>query len=347
MRVLVTGGGGFIGTHLIDRLAELGHDVTVLDTLAPLRARSGVRYVTGDVRDAAAVSRALEGCARVVHLAAAHHDHGISDETFYDVNERGTRVVCDAMAREGVSDIVFTSSAAVYGGRQPAREVLDLETPYSAYGCSKLAGERVLAEWAAADAARRALVVRPPVVIGPDNYANMYFLIRQISARRYLQVGSGTNRKSMAFVGNLVDFMACADGTLPGAGFRIVNYVDKPDLRTREIAAVIHRALERPLPRVHVPWAIAFAAASLSEGLAAVTRSPMPVTRDRLAKFARHETVLQCETLERIGWRPRETLEQGIEAMVRWYRTGGGERWVPPRFPPAVREVAAAAGPRA
>jgi UDP-glucose 4-epimerase len=150
MRVLVTGAGGTLGSALLPRLAAAGHDVAALD----LRQGSGdATWMLGDVRDADAVSRAMQGADLVVHAAALHgiHLRDHSPREFHDLNVGGTFNVWQAAAREGVLGVVFSSTMGVYGeSREPAgaddvsfvEEAVPL-LPGDIYGWSKVVGEEL------------------------------------------------------------------------------------------------------------------------------------------------------------------------------------------------------------
>lgn len=154
MSVLVTGGAGFIGSHLAAALVENGERVRVLDSVAMgNRANesansSEIEVVEADVRDAAAVRKAVEGVDVVFHLAAdASVPRSISDPgTCYDVNVTGTLNVLSAARAAGCRRLVFASSSAVYGDDPalPKRETM-LPRPVSPYASSKLAGEDLCA----------------------------------------------------------------------------------------------------------------------------------------------------------------------------------------------------------
>lgn len=149
MRVLVTGGAGFIGHHLVSRLLHGGHDVVVLDDLSRGHADriEGGQLVFGDIRQRADCDRAMTGCDAVVHLAAQSNVMGSQSDPSrtFETNVTGTWNVARAAAEAGVRHLVFASSREVYG--EPATLPVSEETPFAPrnlYGASKVAGEALL-----------------------------------------------------------------------------------------------------------------------------------------------------------------------------------------------------------
>lgn len=343
MRTLITGGSGFVGRHICRALAARGRELVNLDLVPADPALPFARTVVGDVRDERAVDTALAGCEFVVHLAAAHHDFGLDEATYWDVNERGTRLLCERMERAGVPCIAFLSSVAVYGDTMPEPDESAVPRPYSPYGASKLAAEGVLRTWAAATADRRVLVLRPTAIFGEHHYANVYALVRQIAAGRYLQVGDGANRKSLACVENVVDAMQYLLARDAPARFEVWNYVDKPDLTSAELANLIHDELGRAPPRVRLPLGVALTLAAPLDAFARLAQRNNPVSRARIRKLAEAETVYSADAVRRAGFQPRVTLERGLRAMVRWYVEEGHALARAPRLPPAQVQAASAA----
>lgn len=152
MRVLVTGGAGYIGSVIVARLRARGHDVVVYDDLSRGHAAAvpeGVPLVRGDVRDTTAVRAALAegGCEAVVHMAAlAEVAESVAEpDRYFSVNVDGTAAVVEAATAAGAGRLVFSSTAAVYGApeRTPIDEG-DKLAPANPYGETKLAGERLL-----------------------------------------------------------------------------------------------------------------------------------------------------------------------------------------------------------
>src|SRR5262245_53086940 len=115
MQICVMGGSGFIGHYFCEALHRLGHKVTILDLVAPRFKVMPDRFVQGDICDAGKVAEAIAGCDAVLHLAAAHHDYGVTREHFFKVNEGGAKVICQELTKAGTKSVCFYSTVAVYG----------------------------------------------------------------------------------------------------------------------------------------------------------------------------------------------------------------------------------------
>jgi nucleoside-diphosphate-sugar epimerase len=341
MHFLVTGGAGFVGRYLCERLAARGDRFTILDLVPPdPKAPAPARYVRGDVRDPAAVREALAGCDAIFHLAAAHHDFGIARETYFDVNEAGAEVLCAAMDDIGLREICFYSSVAIYGDAPEPHHEDSPTAPNNYYGASKLAGEQVFRRWAARGAERRVLVIRPTITFGPRNYANMYSLIRQIVGGKFLPVGSGTNVKSLSYVENLVEATLFLWDRPGRDAFEAFNWVEKPDMTSREIAEAIYHALGRRAPGFSVPLPVALALATPFDLVIKLTGRNLPVSSMRVRKLASDQTKFEADRARAAGFAPRLTLGDGIERMVRWYLAEGRHQrpvWhIPPAMPASM-----------
>lgn len=331
-RLLITGGSGFIGSHVCRTLERLGTPYVVLDLAPPADGTRPDRYVMGDVRDARAVREAMRGCSRVLHLAAAHHDHGILEPTYFDVNAGAAEIIAGEMVGAGIRRVCFFSSVAVYGKAETPKRETDEPQPTSPYGASKLAGEKVFEAFV-----RRgeidALIVRPSVTFGPGNFANMYSLIRQIEAGRYLHVGAGRNVKSLSYVENLVDFTfwAWRHGRVP---FDVYNWVETPDMSSAAIAGALAELLGKRIPRVRLPLPLALAAAMPIEfGLALLGRSAT-ITRARVRKLAAESTHFSAEKARAEGYVAPMVLTEGLRRTIAWYLKTGRDATLVRRLPP-------------
>lgn len=347
MRVLVTGGSGFIGRYFCERLRAEGHDVVILDLVPPGWAHEGITVRLGDVRDASAVRQALEGSDLVIHLAAAHHDFGISTPTYFGVNEGGARVLTEEMDRAGVRRACFFSSVAIYGNAPEPRTEETSPAPANPYGASKLAGEAMFRRWVEQGDGRRALVIRPAVVFGPRNFANVYALMRQIHSGLYLPVGRGVNVKSMAYVENVVDatLHLLAQPALPA--FDAYNYVDLPQLTSRGIGDAIAEALGRRPPAVSLPLPVALALAAPFDALIRVTGRNLPISSARVRKLATMQTKFEAGKVRAAGFAPAHSLRDGIRRMAEWFLAEGRHQPVVSHLPPETVGAAPVASAKA
>ena len=312
MKIVVVGGSGFIGTRLVSRLMQQGHHVAIYDLVASAAHPENV--VVGDVRDTDALTQALAGADCVINLAAEHRDDIRPESRYFDVNVNGAQSLVAAAERNSVSRIVFTSSAAVYGLDQPDPDESAPIAPVNAYGKSKAEAENVYRRWSAADASRALLIVRPSVVFGEGNQGNVYRLIEQIRRHRLLMIGDGTNRKSIAYVGNLVEFLCAWLNAAPG--LHLYNYADKPDKSIGELVATIRGLMGYGVaPRPAIPYRVALLVGHLCDGIAKITGKPLLISSVRVRKFCAN-TQINTAVLEQSGFKPPCSIDEGLAKMI-------------------------------
>ncbi|HOX59458.1 MAG TPA: NAD(P)-dependent oxidoreductase [Candidatus Paceibacterota bacterium] len=323
MNILVTGGSGFIGTRLVTELLAAGHEVTVFDVAAS-SAHPAI-HLRGDVRDIEALTTAGAGRDAIIHLAAEHRDDPQSAALAEAVNLGGTRNLVAAARQAGCRRILFTSSVAVYPLNVPEATEEDPPEPYNRYGQTKLQAEQVLGEWARSTPGSSLTLVRPCVVFGEGNRGNVYKLLRQIQRRRFVMVGGGHNRKSMAYVGNLTRFLAVCL-SFP-AGVHLYNYADKPDLTAGELVRLARREL---LPGAAVPcfrlphWAGLFGGL-VCDALSRVSGHQSGISAIRIRKFCA-ETTVSTRRLDRLGFvRPCELEKALLQTMRHEFKPGGNQ----------------------
>ena len=310
MKILITGGAGFIGTILSRRLAEEGHQVVIYDKAAS----DGELSIRGDVRDLPALVAAAQGMDVIYNLAAEHRDDVRPVSLYEEVNVGGARNVVAAAETAGVKTVIFTSSVAVYGD---SAEPLGEGAPHAwinEYGRTKSLAEVEHRKWADARPDRRLVIVRPSVVFGPGNRGNVYNLLKQIAGGRFVMVGDGCNRKSMAFVDNVAGFLAFAL-TLP-TGTSIYNYADKPDFDMNALVELIRERMGRGGgvgPRLPL-WAAGLVGAA-ADGMAAVTGRSLPISRVRVRKFVAN-TEVDARRAHASGFRHSVDLANGLSLTL-------------------------------
>lgn len=326
MRICVMGGSGFIGHYFCEAFQARGDQVTILDLVAPRFNVKSDRFIQGDICDPAKVAEAIADADAILHLAAAHHDYGITHEHFFKVNEGGARVICDAMTAAGKTTVCFFSSVAVYGEAPEPRTEATVPQPVSDYGRSKLAGEKVFESWARAAGGRSCLVIRPTVTFGPRNFANMYSLLRQIHRGRFFPVGSGRNVKSLSYVENIVDatLHLWNLGGVPrfAPPFDVCNYIDKPDLSSREITEICYASLGKKAPSVSMPLWLAVMMGWPFDLFTLVTGKNLPISSARVKKLCT-QTKFEADKVRQAGHCAKHSLREGIEKMAKWYIAEG------------------------
>lgn len=309
--IAVTGGAGFIGTELVSLLRADGEEVRILDTV--MSARFPELSTIVDVCDLDGLTTALRGCDRVYHLAAEHKDDVDPPQRYYTVNAEGTRNLVQAAERCGIGTIVFTSTVALYGLSQGASSESARPSPFNDYGKSKLLAEESLQAWAARDGGRRLVMVRLAATFGPGNRGNLSRMIEAIERGRFVIVGSGRNRKSIAYVKNVASFLHMCR-RLP-SGVTVVNYADKPDLTTAELVSTVRHALGRVGDGLKIPLALGIVGGFGFAMLQRRSRREASMLVERIRKFS-SDTVIQTGTLERLGFEPPFTLRQGLSDTI-------------------------------
>ncbi|MBI4018587.1 MAG: NAD-dependent epimerase/dehydratase family protein [Candidatus Aenigmarchaeota archaeon] len=196
MKILVTGGSGFIGSHVVDRLAQQ-HEVVVLDANVPRNSKA--RFVSGDIRSEDDVRIAAQGCKAVFHLAAIAQARNADEDMMYKVNYLGSKNVFDAAEKAGAK-IIFASSAAVYGNAPvPLKEQISCR-PISYYGNTKLKAEQLLK-------GSDAFVARLFNVYGPYNETGVInvFCRKMMRYEEVPLIGTGTQTRDFVYVSDVVD----------------------------------------------------------------------------------------------------------------------------------------------
>lgn len=306
MQVLVTGANGFVGRALCDLLDEAGARVRRLVRTAS--GREG-EVVVADPLGWKRWDEVLDGVGVVVHLAARVHvmrDRATDPAwEFNQVNCELTRQLARASAQCGVRRFVFLSSIKVNGeGRAMPYAEMDLPAPEDDYGRSKRDAEAALLEIGSNDALQ-AVVLRPPLVYGPQVRGNFLRLLHAIHAGYPMPLGGVRNRRSLIYLGNLVDAIALAMCHPVAAGVFLVR--DGEDLSTAELIRRLAHHMGVAARLLPLPvGAIRLAANMLGRGAAANRLVGSLCVDDSRVRGV-------------LGWRPPFTVDAGLEATVRWY----------------------------
>ena len=301
MRVLVTGGSGFIGSHVLDVLAAAGHDPVVLD-LVPSRHHPPGTYATicGDITDREVTRRAVRGCDAIIHLAAvADVNDVVADPVRADsVNAHGTEVILEAARREDVGRLIYGSTIWVYGNAEveEATEETPLALPAHLYTATKLAGEMYALSYNAMYGAGHTILrfgipygprARPAAVV-PS------FVLRAQRGEALAIAGDGRQARQFLYVEDLAAGIAAA--LSEKAAGRTFNLVGDERTSVREIADAVCRVVA-PVPVVHVP------------------ERPADVRLGRVSG---------ARAAAELGWTPTVRFEEGLGRYVDWLAATSG-----------------------
>lgn len=312
--IKIIGGSGFIGTRLSNRLTKNKKEFGILDK-AMSKSFSSICSIT-DVRDTDSLSKVLESDDIIINLAAEHRDD-VTPKTLYDdVNVQGARNVCEVAETKGINTIIFTSSVAVYGFAPIGTDESGDINYFNDYGRTKYEAELVYKAWQEKDPENRKLViVRPTVVFGEQNRGNVYNLLRQIASGKFMMIGDGTNRKSMAYVENVAAFLEYSLGFENGV--HIYNYIDKPDFDMNTLVAKVNKALGKD-ERIgfRMPFAIGYGIGKVFNLASVVTGKKFTVSSIRVKKFCSDS--MFDTSVEKSGFVRPVKLEDGLASTIKY-----------------------------
>jgi len=324
MYALVTGGQGFVGSHLCARLVEQGHRVRVLARpSSDLGNLTGVdvEVVRGDVTEPASLPSAVAGCDVIFHLAGALK--GLREQDLFRVNADGTRnlVAAAAGAQPRPSRFVYVSSLAAAGpspgGKAPRTEAMPPQ-PLTWYGHSKLAGEHAVRAAVGLDWT----IVRPPIVFGPRERDVLGYF--RIARRGFLPVVGFSDRYySLVYVGDLVDGLIRA-AAAPAAMGQVYFLAGPEVVSWLELGQLIASALGVAGRPLRLAEFVAAAAGRIADLYALVRRQPEIFSSQKVIEMLAPAWVCSADQAAHdFGWRASTPLPDALATTARWYRKHG------------------------
>jgi len=304
--ILVTGGTGFIGGHLLDRLSETG---------LLWRQAKREHFATPD-----ALKVALEGVDTIIHLAGA--TKALSVRGYYEVNVGLTDALVHALGGRVVR-MVHVSSLAAAGPGEPGTPIDENVVPHplSNYGKSKLEAERLVRK-----ALPDAVIVRPPVVYGPRE-TGVFTLLKSISRGMALEIGGGDRWFSHIYVRDLVEGLITATRSPQAAGRTYFLTHPKPATWSG-FAGAAAEIMNRRLRVWRVPVAAARGVGLAADCWAAITRRAATISRDKVAEAQCTWWVCDSNRARAdLGFEAPTSLEEGLALTLAWYKEAGWIRY--------------------
>jgi nucleoside-diphosphate-sugar epimerase len=325
MKVLVTGGTGFTGRALVERLLDEGHEVVALDYKEGLKTEGlrerGATVVLGSVTDPEAVRRSIRGVEVVHHLAAAFRELNVPDSHYREVNVEGTRNVLEAARAGGVRRLIYCSTCGVHGNvdHPPGGEDAPIQ-PADYYQRTKYEAEPLVLDYG-----RRGLatvILRPAAIYGPGDPERFYMIFKRVARGSFPMFGDGRTYYHPLYVDNLVDafMLAMEDGRGDGDAYLIADeeYVEIEDLVRR-----VARALGVEVRIRHYPLAPAIVAGHVCETVCRPLRITPPIFPRRVDWYRQNRAFRIDKAKRELGYAPRVGLDEGLRRTAAWYRANG------------------------
>jgi dihydroflavonol-4-reductase len=322
-KILVTGGSGYLGTHIVNHFSRMGEDVRIFtrSEIQESQRIDNVEVLLGDIRDLNAVERAVNGMEFVVHLVSNFRKGGSDKREAFDINVGGTENVLKASFKYGIKRLVHCSTIGVHGNvlEIPANE----ETPFNPgdlYQETKLNAEQKAWQFHQ-DTGLPLTVVRPISLMGPGD-DRMLKLFRMIKKGRFIMVGNGDVYFQPAYIDDVVrGFQLCLfhEAAL-GEAFIIggEEFIHLRDL-VRLIADELNvQVIFRKIPLRPVLWL-----ATLSEFIFVPLGLEPPLHRRRVSFFQNNRAFSIDKAKRLLGYQPQVSLKDGIQRTISWYEKNG------------------------
>ena len=329
MKLLVTGGTGFIGSHLAEEGRRRGAQVVVLGLTdrpeeranAEMLARQGVAIIPGSITDGELCEQAMRGVTHVFHLAVAMREGGKDDEFFEAVNLEGTRCLLEAASAGRVERFVYCGTIGIYGHRAPGITSEDSPLrPGNIYERTKVAAEALVRQLTPTLDVPYT-VIRPADVYGPRDQ-RLLKLFRGVNAGRFPLFGDGGGRRHMVYVDDVVSAFFAACERPAAAGEAMIVAGPRP-CTLRELIEEVRRATGSERFGRRLPLAPMLATAAVVEDVCQALHLDPPIYRRRMDFFTSDSAFDTSRARRILEWTPRVSLEDGVRRTYEDYRQSG------------------------
>ena len=319
-KILITGPTGFIASHLIPLLVQKHYEIrAALRNTSKSLPPKVTPILVGEIDGNTDWREALEGVDTVIHLAARAHiiqEKSLNPEgEFFKTNTQGTANLVQQSIGAGVKHFIFISSIGAMAtlSNQPLTENSPCK-PDTPYGSSKLQAEQTLIELAG-PSEMTWTILRPTLVYGPGNPGNMERLIKLINRGLPIPFGSVKNRRSLIYVGNLIDIIATSL-THPNAKNQAFIVSDGQDLSTPELIQKIAKYLEKPCNLLPVPPSLLKLAGYLGNTGQHLLNRPLPLNSQTIDRLLGSLIVDTSHIQTSLNWQPPFTIDEGLKQTL-------------------------------
>lgn len=319
--ILVTGGTGFIGSHLVEALVDRGYPVRCLvrETSDLKYCKDlGVEFAYGDMTEKTSLQNAVKGADTVFHLAGIIGKWGTPEEAYMNSHVVGTQNLLDCCIENNVKRFIYCSSGGVLGplSKTPATEKYPYN-PSNPYERAKAEAEKCVLN---CSDRLQVTVIRPEFVYGPGD-KHVLQLFNSIQNGKFKVLGNGKSLLHPTYINDLTrGFLLCLEKN-PTSG-EVYHIVGERAIEVENYSSMISQELGVPSSKTHVPVKIATSAAWACESIAKLTGYKPPITRSQVKFFTENRVFDASKAKRELNYTPIE-LKQGIRETVSWYRQNG------------------------
>lgn len=325
MKLCVTGGTGFTGAALVQRLLEMGHEVVALDKAPGIAMEAlksqGAKIILGSVTDEKVVEESVAGCEVVFHLAAAFRELDVPDSVYKEVNVDGTRIVAQASLDAGARKLVYCSTQGVHGHIEnpPGDETSPIE-PADYYQQTKYEGELELPPFA--EKGLEYTIIRPTAIYGPGDPGRFVMIYRRAKKGTFPIFGSGKTYYHPVYIENLVDAFILAMEPGAGAGQAYI-IADEEYFSIQELVTRVGRSIGVDVKTPHFPiWPLIIAGHVCEKACKPFGVTP-PIFPRRVDWFRQVRAFRIDKAKRELGYSPRVGIDEGLRLTGEWYTKEG------------------------
>jgi len=327
MRVLITGGTGFIGSNLALKCLENGDTVSILgqeNTAAEAENRKIIEGKGAEVHLVSVIEKdkilnLMQGIDIVYHLAAAQHEANVPDQTFFDVNVKGTENVLEASVRSGVKRFVHGSTIGVYGSALVGN--IDEESPLqpdNIYGKTKLEGEKIVLSF---NNRLPVVIIRISETYGPGD-RRLLKLFKAINKNAFFMIGNGMNIHHLIYIDDLINGLLIAATSKEAVG-EVFVLAGKEVVTTDEMVKTIAQVIDKRMPGLRLPLLPFIGLAIIMETVLRPLGIQPPLHRRRMDFFKKSFIFSNEKSLEKLAFQPTFSFYEGVKETAAWYVKNG------------------------
>lgn len=330
--IVIFGGTGFLGTHLATHLLNenLAEKIYLVDIQQPRTApyaarlqeglKSGrIQHIVHDLRKPIPVDLIPGKTPEIfLNIAALHREGEYADAEFFETNVTEAETVCAYAAATGCNRVLFISTISQYGIRDGVMDESSLSTPETPYGISKALSEKVHLIWLAGDAKRRLVTIRPGVLYGPGEAANVTRLARSVIKGYFAYVGNQKTHKAGGYIKELCHVIEFALTHEEETGDRhtLLNFSVYPTPRLEQYVDAVRTVFHLKRKPIQIPRHLLLWTSYVVAGIAGIFGIKQPITPLRVRKVYRN-THYEAKRLHELGYQWKYSLEKAFEDWLK------------------------------